>query len=561
MKTKYPGTALLGIALALLIPAAAVAQTYTQLYTYPNTDNNTSGITYESVLAQGQDGELYSTIQTNGAYNEGSVYKISTTGQYDLIYSFCAEGGACKLTGGIPDGGVTLGFDGNFWGTTQNGGTDAAGTAFKITPSGTLTTLYSFTNTTDDSAPSYTLIQGQDGNMYGVSEEQYAGQAGSFFKMTTKGKIAAHPFNPNFTDGASPNLPVQGYDGNFYGSIQIGGDLSCNLHGCGAIYKMTAAGKVTLLHSFTGYVSTTQYDGAFPYGTLTQDANGNLYGTTNSGGSANTGTIFKITPSGNYTLLHSFVNAPPAYDGVLPTAGPTLGTDGNIYGTTEKGGTQNGGAIYKITPSGTETLLYSFCVVSCYDGFVPTTSMLLDTNGKFYGVTSGNSNGGSVFYSFDVGLNPFVKLVTWTGKVGAKVEILGQGFTGATAVSFDGVAAKFVVVSDTYLTATVPTGALTGSITVKTSSATLKSDRVFVVPPQVKSFSPASGPVGTSVTITGVSLTQTTAVTIGGKAASFTVNSDTQVTAIVPAGAKTGKTITITTAGGKAASTTKFTVT
>jgi uncharacterized repeat protein (TIGR03803 family) len=561
MKTNYPGLALLQIALALLIPAAAAAQTYTQLYTYPNTDNNSSGITYESVLSQGQDGELYSTIQTNGANNEGSVYKISTAGQYDLIYSFCAEGGACKLTGGIPDGGVTLGFDGNLWGTTQNGGTDAAGTVFKLTPSGTLTSLYSFTNSTDDSAPAYAVIQGQDGNMYGVSEEQYAGQAGSFFKMTTKGKITAHPFNPNFTQGASPNLPVQGYDGNFYGSIQVGGDLSCNLHGCGAIYKVTAAGKVTILHNFTGYVSTTQYDGAFPYGILAQDANGNLYGTTYSGGSANTGTIFKITPGGSYTLLHSFVNAPPNYDGVNPTAGPTLGTDGNIYGTTEKGGTQNGGAIYKITPSGTETLLYSFCVVSCYDGFVPTTPLALDTNGEFYGVTSGNSNGGSVFYSFDVGFEPFVKLVTWTSKVGAKVEILGQGFTGATAVSFDGVTAKFVAVSDTYLTATVPSGALTGSITVTTSTGALKSDRIFIVPPQLKNFSPPSGPVGTSVTITGISLTQTTAVTIGGKAASFTVNSDTQVTAIVPAGAKTGKTITITTAGGKAASTAKFTVT
>jgi hypothetical protein len=187
--------------------------------------------------------------------------------------------------------------------------------------------------------------------------------------------------------------------------------------------------------------------------------------------------------------------------------------------------------------------------------------MLLDTNGIFYGVTSGNSNGGSVFYSFDAGLNPFVKLVTWTGKVGAKVEILGQGFTGATAVSFDGVAAKFAAVSGNYLTATVPAGALTGPVTVTTSSANLESDRIFIVPPQIKSFSPPSGPVGTSVTITGISLTQATAVTIGGKSASFTVNSDTQVTATVPASAKTGDTITITTAGGKAVSPAKFTVT
>jgi uncharacterized repeat protein (TIGR03803 family) len=322
---------------------------------------------------------------------------------------------------------------------------------------------------------------------------------------------------------------------------------------------VTSAGKISVLHNFTGYVSSTNYDGSFPYGTLVQDANGNLYGTTYTGGSNNAGTVFKITPGGTYTLLHSFADVAPNYDGQLPTAGPTLGTDGNIYGTTEKGGTQNGGAIYKITPSGTETLLYSFCVVSCYDGFVPSTSMVLHTNGKFYGNSSGNSNGGSVFYSFDVGLKPFVRLVTWTGKVGAKAEILGQGFNGATAVSFNGVAAKFDAVSDTYMTATVPAGALTGSATV-TTSGSLKSDRSFLVIPQLTRFSPPSGTVGVNVTITGVSLTQTLAVTIGGKAASFTVNSDTQVTAVVPAGAKTGKTITITTAGGKASSTTKFTV-
>ena len=271
--------------------------------------------------------------------------------------------------------------------------------------------------------------------------------------------------------------------------------------------------------------------------------------------------MFKITPGGTYTLLHSFVDAPPNYDGEFPTSGPTLGTDGNLYGTTEKGGTSNGGTIYRLSPSGTETLLYSFCVISCYDGFNSTTAMVLDTNGKFYGNTLGNSNGGSVFYSFDVGLNPFVKLITWESRVGATAEILGQGFTGATAVSFDGVSAKFDSVSDTCLTATVPAGALTGPITVTTASGTLNGDRTFYVTPQVKTFSPSSGAPGTAVTIMGVSLTQTTGVTIGGKAASFTVNSDTQVTAIVPATAKTGKIITVTTKGGTAASTTKFTVT
>jgi uncharacterized repeat protein (TIGR03803 family) len=326
------------------------------------------------------------------------------------------------------------------------------------------------------------------------------------------------------------------------------------------IYKATAAGKITVLHNFSGYVSSTQYDGARPIGILVEGADGSYYGTTYQGGEYNAGTVFKITPSGTYTLLHSFSFQAPTYDGQLPIAGLTLGTDGNFYGTTAYGGTQNGGAIFEITPAGKETVLYNFCVVSCYDGFIPTTPMVLHTDGIFYGNTAGNSNGGSVFYSFKTKLKPFVKLVTWSGKDGASAEILGQGFTGTTAVSFNGIAAKFDNVSDTYMTATVPTGALTGPVTVTTFSSSLKSDRNFLVTPQIASFAPTSGVVGTSVTITGVSLTQTTAVTIGTKPASFAVDSDTQITATVPAGAKTGTTITVTTAGGTATSKAKFTV-
>jgi uncharacterized repeat protein (TIGR03803 family) len=542
-------------AVLLIAVTAATAQTYTNLYAYPGTDNNTSGITWPSVMSQGQDGDLYSTIQTNGSYQYGSVYKMSTSGGYTLLYSFCAEGSPCASTGANPTGGVTLGWDGNLWGTTFNGGKDGAGTAFKMTPAGALTSLYSFTNGKDDSAPTYTLLQGQDGNMYGISEAQYEGQYGSFFKLTTKGKISPYPFD--YTDGASPNLPVQGTDLNFYGTTQGGGDAAC---ACGVIYKATSAGKITVLHNFSGYVSSTQYDGSRPIGILVEGTDGNYYGTTYQGGEYNAGTVFKITSSGTYTLLHSFSFQAPTYDGQLPIAGLTLGTDGNFYGVASAGGTQNGGAIFEITPAGKETVLYSFCTVSCYDGFAPTTPMVLHTDGIFYGNTAGNSNGGSVFYSFKTKLKPFVKLVTWSGKDGATAEILGQGFTGTTAVSFNGVAAKFDNVSDTYMTATVPTGALTGPITVTTFSSSLKSDRNFLVMPQVTSFTPTSGVVGTSVTITGVSLTQTTAVTIGTKPASFTVNSDTEVTATVPAGAKTGGTITVTTAGGTATSKAKFTV-
>ena len=549
--SKHP--VLFAILMVLMSAVGAGGQTYSNLYAYPGTNNNTSGITWPSILSQGQDGNLYSTIQTNGAANAGSVYKITTSGSYSLLYGFCAEGGHCLTTGAYPFGGVTLGLDGNLWGTTQGGGKDGAGTVFKMTPAGTLTTLYSFTNGNDDSAPVFTLLQGQDGNMYGVSEEQYNGQYGSFFKMSTKGKISPHPFA--YTNGASPSLPVQGTDGNFYGTTQVGGDKTCR---CGVVYKATAAGKITVLHYFTGYQSSTQYDGSRPIGILVQGSDGNFYGTTYQGGAVNVGTVFKITPSGSYTLLYSFGSV--AGDGTLPIAGLTLGTDGNFYGVTGNGGTKNTGIIFKITPKGSETLLYNFCSVSCYDGIYPTTPMLQHTNGKFYGNTSGNSLGGAVFYSFDMGLKPFVQMVLSAGTVGSTVEILGQGFTGASSVTFNGTPATFKVVSDTYLTAKVPAGATAGNVSVATSSGTLASNRVFLVVPTITSFTPASGPVGTQVVISGSGFTGVTSVKFGSKAATFTANNDSTITATVPTGAKTGK-ISATSAGGKATSKTAFTVT
>jgi uncharacterized repeat protein (TIGR03803 family) len=547
------------ISLALLSGSMlANAQTFTPLYTYPQTDSGDTGIIWSSVLSQGRDGNLYSTIETNGTYTYGTVYKMTTAGAYSAIYNFCAELSPCASTGGYPEGGVVLGFDGNLWGTTLGGGKDGAGTVFKMTPAGVLTLVYSFTNAEDDSAPNFSVLQGQDGNMYGVSEEQYNTQYGSFFKLTTKGVITPHPFD--YTNGESPNLPVLGTDGNFYGTTQAGGDSTCN---CGVIYKATAAGTITVLHKFTGF-DGAPYDGEHPLGVLVEANDGNFYGTTYEGGNNGTnngGVVFKITPAGVYSIIHSFVSVAPTYDGQLPYSGLTLGTDGNLYGTTSRGGSANYGTIYQITTSGAEKVLYNFCTISCNDGYVPTTAMVQHTNGSFYGNSSGSSLGGSVFYSFDTGLAPFVKLETWSAEVGATAQILGQGFTGASAVTFSGgVAAKVDAASNSFMTATVPAGALSGPVTVATSTGTLTSDRNFLVKPQLKSFAPTSAVVGMTVTITGVSLTQTTQVVIGGKAASFTVISDTDVTAKVPAGAKTGDLISITTTGGKAASTTPLVI-
>ena len=195
------------------------------------------------------------------------------------------------------------------------------------------------------------------------------------------------------------------------------------------------------------------------------------------------------------------------------------------------------------------------------DGSTPRDTLIQHTNGRFYGETlSGGREGWGVFYSLEANLRPFVSLLPYAGKVGKTIGFLGQGFTGATTVSFNGTAASPVVKSSSYLTATVPAGATSGFVTVAASAGTLTSNKKFLVTPQVTGFTPSSGTAGTVVTITGVSLTQATRVSFGGvAAATVTVRSDTQVTATVPSSANTGK-ISVTTSGGTATSSTNFTV-
>ena len=206
---------------------------------------------------------------------------------------------------------------------------------------------------------------------------------------------------------------------------------------------------------------------------------------------------------------------------------------------------------------------HSFCSqTGCSDGSLSYGGLFQSTNGVFFGTTQGGGvlNAGTVF-SLDMGLKPFIMQIPAYGRVATVNGMLGQGFNGATNVSFDGRTASFIVISDTFLKATVPAGATTGFVTVTTPSGTLTSNKPFRVTPQLLSFDPPSGPVGTQVTITGVSLTQTNAVGFGDRIpAQFTVNSDTQVTATVPAGAKTGK-VGVETKGGIAISAGTFTVT
>ena len=535
--------------------AGAHAQTFSVVYNFGSVDGDPLQQFYTGVIAQGRDGNLYSGSSAGGDYFRGAAYKFTPAGVLTTLYSF-SDG----TDGSEPYGGLSLGNDGNFYGTSYSGGFGGApyGTVFKVTSTGGYKLLYTFTDGADGALPSSPPIQGTDGNFYGTTCAGCNGPAaaggGSIYKITPSGT-----FTTLFScDGIycwEPRGPlVQGTDGNFYGTSTYAGTS-----GLGNIFKITPTGKIAVLYDFDNT------HGELPIAGLVLGSDGNFYGTAVDGGSTGYGVAFRVTPAGKLTVLH---NMNGTTDGSAPFGGLVQGTDGNFYGANAYGGVNNDGTLFEITPTGKFSVLHSF---DGTDGQFPYSTVMQHTNGAIYGGTqlggTGTVNCSSgncgVLYSWtSPTLVPFAGLVSTSGKVGAKICILGQNFSSSAIVTFGSVVATTVArIGTMLLQATVPSGATTGSVTVTTTSGTLTSNKKFRVTPSITSFTPSSGPVGAVVTITGVSLTQTSRVAFGGVAAtSFTVNSDTQVTATVPAGAKTGK-ITITTPGGTAASVTNFTVT
>lgn len=530
---------LLTLTLAALANPHADAQTYTDVH-----DFNTSTLTAPEnpgILAQGRDGNLYGTAPTGGTLGFGGVFRITPAGVYSVIYNFDGT-----LHGKAPRGGLTLGADGNFYGTTNQGGSSNYGTLFKITSAGVLTVLHNFVYT-DGTNPYAPPIQGTDGNFYGTCSSGGTG-AGSVYKMTPAGVLTPIHIMA-FSSGASPQAPLlQGTDGSFYGTTQSGGAAG----GDGEVFKITAAGVFTVLYSFDFT------HGSQPTGALVQGNDGSFYGTTSGGGSLDGGVVFKLTPAKVLAVLYNFNAKPASVDGKYPYAGLTLANDGNFYGVTSGGGANALGTLYKVTPAGVYSILDNFVLAT---GSAPQTTLRQHTNGKFYGLANGGgvNNLGAIF-SYDLGLKPFLATLPTSGKVAKAVGILGGGFTGTTNVNFNGTNATFTVSSNTYITTSVPNGATTGLVNATTPGGALKSIQKFRVTPAIVSLSPSSGIVGSTVTITGNSFTGATKVTFGvGKAAVFTVNSYTQITATVPVGAVTGK-ISVNTPGGAATSPTVFTV-
>jgi uncharacterized repeat protein (TIGR03803 family) len=439
------------ILLAVATALASSAQTFTSLLSF----DGTNGVFPES-LVQGADGKLWGTTANGGKFNCGTVFRMTETGAVATASTF-------NCTKANEGQGLTLGTDGNFYGLTFFGGTNSDGTVFKVNPSGALTVISDF-NGSDGSSPVGSLTQGTDGDFYGVT---YAGSNGStVFKVTATGALTTL-YIFDFADGTQPYAGlVQGADGNFYGTTYAGGDFT----GCGTVYEITPQGVHTVLHFFN-----CTSDGSASVASLIQGRDHNFYGTASSGGSDNDGTVFKVTSSGVFTVVHNFTGT----DGQYPAGALIQATDGNFYGTTAYGGASGAGTVFRMTAAGTVTTLHSFDTT---DGSGPFELMQY-TNGKLYGITgNGGTSGDGTIFSLAVDLGPFVKTLPTLGKAGTNVTILGNNLTGATSVAFNGVAATFTVVSTSEITTKVPTGATTGKVEVVTPMKTLKSNVPFRVP-------------------------------------------------------------------------------
>lgn len=392
---------------------------------------NTHGAKPRAGLTLGPDGKFYDTTYSGGSNANGTVFGVTTNGELTTLYSFgfannaIGLGGNPNTNGADPYAGLALGADDNFYGTTYNGGTNGNGTVFQITTAGALTTLHSFSATVrlgfgsvytnaDGAVPYAGLTLGPEGNFYGTAYSGGSSGNGTVYEVTTNGAITKlHSFSATFylgtgpnggiytnTDGAHPYAGLTlGTDGNLYGTTFSGGS------GNGTVFVLTTNGALTTLVSFA------ETNGASPKGPLTLGPDGNFYGTTTAGGSGGSGTVFQMTTNGALTTLYSFspaVNNGGAFgaalntnaDGASPYAGLTLGPDGSFYGTTYGGGPNGYGTVFEVTTNGALTTLVIFAITN---GSSPYAGLTLGPDGNFYGTTySGGSGGGGVIYSLNL---------------------------------------------------------------------------------------------------------------------------------------------------------------
>jgi len=451
------------LACLLALSVVASAQRVNEVFAFSAT-HLASGP--EGTPVQGRDGKLYGVVK-------GSIFRMSPGGKNaEIVY-------AGNGTGGWNAASLILATDGKFYGTGF-AGSGGNGILFSLTPDGNLTVLYQFTGGSDGANPASPLVEALDGNLYGttVTGNNYQGTVYKY-ELSTGVLTTILSFNPDGSQGNTLSGPLlQAADGNLYGVAISGG-----AYGYGTIFSLTTSGTLLWEYSFGGSFAVQ------PQGALIQASDGNIYGTT-AGGGSNTayclfgcGTVFWLSNS-EVSFLYSFQGYP--IDGELPSAGLIEGSDGRLYGTTQYGGNdyhggKDYGTLYQITTDPFQyQLLYSFIPRV---GWSPFWAMMQHTNGKFFGITAaGGRYAGGAMYSLDMGLGPFITLVRYSGRVGQPVQILGQGLTGTTSVTINGVpATSYKIVSDTFMTAVVPTGATTGPVVVTTPTGSLTSNHNFQI--------------------------------------------------------------------------------
>jgi uncharacterized repeat protein (TIGR03803 family) len=317
-------------------------------------------------------GNLYGTACDGGTWDLGVVYKLDASGHYTVLHSFA--GGA---DGANPRAGVILDSAGNLYGTTFIGGTGNTGVVFKLDAAGHETTLYSFTDGDDGGYPESGVVLDSSGNLYGTTIYGGAGDQGVVYKRDVAGQYTVlYSFPGGANDQGAPyGGVVLDSTGNLYGTTFLGGASEW-----GTVYKINAAGQYSLLYSFTG-----ESDGGFPMAGVILDSAGNLYGTTEYGGAAGGGVVYKLDPAGNETVLYSFESGA---GGEVPLAGVIRDSGGNLYGTTQYGGPADAGVVYKVDTTGQETVPYTFTAQA--DGGTPYAGLIGDSAGNLYGTTFAN---------------------------------------------------------------------------------------------------------------------------------------------------------------------------
>jgi uncharacterized repeat protein (TIGR03803 family) len=488
-------------------PAPASVK-FTTLHTFSGADG---ALPPQADLVQATNGDIYGTTARGGTgigciQGCGTIFKMTPDGALTTLYSFCSQ--LPCADGQYPEAGLTQATNGDLYGTTIVGGASQSGTVFRITPRGALTTLHNFATQTnaDGQFPSGLLVQAANGDLYGTTENGGSDQSspeggGTIFKITPSGTLTTlYSFcSQTCADGLSPFAGlVQAANGDLYGTT-VGGGLGgpCPYNDCGTVFKITPGGMLSTLYSFCSESGCV--DGDFPISGVLQASNGDLWGTTELGGTSNAlclsggcGTIFKITPTGTLTTVYSFCPVASACpDGYAPGA-LVRAASGSLYGITLYGGSYGQGTIFKITSKGNLTTLYSFCSQSgCPDGAGPS-SLIQATDGVLYGTTF--TGGGSAYcpapmtgcgtiFALSTGEAPFVETRPVIGKAGEAVTILGYKLTGTTSVTFNGISAAFAVRSSTEISTIVPAGATTGEVQVITPDGALSSNIAFEVAP------------------------------------------------------------------------------